>query len=49
VPTFDELASAQPPYASWAVFGPDDELGTINLLTPERVAAAARHISTGER
>jgi kynurenine formamidase len=49
VPTYDELAAAQPPHSSWAVFGRDDERGTINLLTPERVAAAARLVRTGER
>jgi kynurenine formamidase len=48
-PTYDALASAQPPHSSWEVFGRDDELGTINLLTPERVAAAARLVRTGER
>jgi kynurenine formamidase len=31
------------------LFGPDDQLGTINLLTPERVAAAARLIQDGRR
>lgn len=49
MPSYDELASAQPPHSSWDVFGRDDELGTINLLTPERVAAAARLIRTGRR
>lgn len=49
MPTYDDLASAQPPYSSWDVFGRDDELGTINLLTPERVAAAARLVRTGQR
>ena len=46
---FDELAAADPPFSSWAVFGPGDELGTINFLTPERVAAAARLIRDGRR
>lgn len=49
MPTYDELADACPPYSSWDVFGRDDELGTINLLTSERVAAAARLVRTGER
>jgi kynurenine formamidase len=30
----------RPPGSAWGVFGDDDELGTINLLTPERVRAA---------
>lgn len=49
VPTYDELAAAEPPYSSWQHFGPGDELGTINLLTPERVAAAAQLVRTGAR
>jgi kynurenine formamidase len=48
-PTYDELGSAVPPYSSWQVFGAGDELGTINLLTPDRVAAAAQLIRTGQR
>lgn len=31
------------------VFGADDVLGSLNRLTPERVAAAARLVETGER
>jgi kynurenine formamidase len=31
-----------------AVFGEDDRFGCLNLLTPERVAAAARLVVTGE-
>lgn len=30
-----------PTGSAWGVFGDDDELGTLGLLTPERVAAAA--------
>jgi kynurenine formamidase len=48
-PTYDELASERVPGSAWDVFGPGDQLGTINLLTPERVAAAARLIRTGRR
>lgn len=33
---------------AWGAFGEDDDLGTINLLTPERVAAAASLVRTGE-
>ncbi|GAA0252215.1 cyclase family protein [Cryptosporangium japonicum] len=46
-PKYDDLASAEPPYSSWEYFGRDDQRGTINFLTPERVAAAARLIRTG--
>ncbi|EGD54884.1 cyclase family protein [Gordonia neofelifaecis] len=34
--------------SNWGRWGPDDELGTTNLITPERVAAAAPLIRTGE-
>lgn len=49
MPTFDELATASPAYSSWQVFGPGDELGTVNLMTPARVESAARLVRTGER
>src|SRR5690606_33636089 len=39
----------RPPGSNWGDFGPDDQLGRLNLLTPERVARAAREISTGKR
>ncbi len=35
--------------SNWGVFGDDDELGTLNYLTPEVVTAAAREVVTGER
>jgi kynurenine formamidase len=34
---------------NWGRFGETDQLGTANLLTPERVAAAAALITTGKR
>ncbi len=49
MPSYDELRSAEPPGSSWSRFGAGDELGTVNFLTPERVAAAARLIRTGRR
>jgi hypothetical protein len=33
--------------AAWGVFGPDDDIGAMNLLTPERTLAAAALIRTG--
>ena len=36
-----------PPGAAW-VWGPDDSLGRLNLLTPIRIAAAAKLIIKGE-
>lgn len=34
---------------AWGRFGKDDQLGTLNLLTPERVVEAAKEIQTGVR
>lgn len=34
---------------SWGVFGEDDELGALNLLTPARVRDAMTSVRTGER
>src|SRR5574341_1503207 len=32
---------------NWGRWGPDDELGTLNYITPEKVAAAARLVRRG--
>ena len=49
LPAFDELPIKPdlPPHSAWGVFGDDDQIGTLNLLTPERVAAAAQLVKTG--
>ena len=36
-----------PPGSAWGVFGPGDETGTINLLTPERVRRGAALVRKG--
>jgi kynurenine formamidase len=38
----------RPEGANWGDFGPDDQLGRLNLLTPERRLAAMREVRTGE-
>jgi hypothetical protein len=39
-----------PPGNAWGLYGPEDSLGALNILTPEVVAAAAAsEIKTGER
>lgn len=50
LPDFDELPidPKYPPHSAWGVFGNDDQIGTLNLLTPERVAAAAKLVRTGQ-
>ena len=37
----------RPPGSTWGDFGPDDELGRINLLTPEKVRQGAAEIREG--
>lgn len=39
LPTFKEFSGC-----AWEVWGKDDELGTVNLLTPEVVKEAAKEI-----
>ena len=34
---------------NWGRWGPDDQLGTLNLITPERVRTAAGLVRTGRR
>jgi kynurenine formamidase len=50
LPSYDQLPvrAGAPAGAAWGVFGDDDEVGTINLLTPERVRAAASSIRSGK-
>ncbi|TFK68628.1 hypothetical protein BDN72DRAFT_662460 [Pluteus cervinus] len=50
LPTFDELPHFKNyPGCAWDVWGKDDELGTVNLLTDEVVQrAAAEEIKTGK-
>ncbi|MDP9373942.1 MAG: cyclase family protein [Chloroflexota bacterium] len=50
LPGFDQLPlrPGDPPRSAWGLWGEGDEAGTLNLLTPERVAAAARLARTGK-
>jgi Putative cyclase len=50
LPTFDELPIKPhyPPRSAWGLFGDDDQIGTLNLLTSERVAAAAKLVQRGQ-
>ncbi|KAK1144382.1 hypothetical protein N8T08_005535 [Aspergillus melleus] len=52
IPTFDNLTldPAGPPGNAWGLFGRDNDLGMLNLLTPETVRrAAAEEIRDGVR
>lgn len=45
LPKFDELPHFHEyPGCAWGVWGDEDELGTVNLLTEKVVAEAAREI-----
>ena len=50
-PSFDSLPLDKygPPGNAWGLYGADDELGALNMLTAETVVAAAQEIKTGER
>lgn len=43
------LVKPGPPGNAWGLFGPKDELGMLNLLTPENTAEAAKEIQDGVR
>jgi hypothetical protein len=34
--------------SAWGLFGAEDNLGLVNLMTPERIAAAARLVRRGQ-
>ncbi|OAL00469.1 putative cyclase [Phaeosphaeriaceae sp. SRC1lsM3a] len=50
-PKFSDLPldPTHPPHSAWGLWGLDDELGTLNHLTPERTVEAARLITSGTR
>ncbi len=41
------VVEGAPPGSSWGLWGSDDRLGCLNLLTPERAVAAARLVERG--
>ncbi|WP_349902444.1 cyclase family protein [Parafrigoribacterium humi] len=47
LPTYDDLLRAEPSGSSWDYFGRDDQLGTVNFLTPEVRKRAAGLIRAG--
>jgi kynurenine formamidase len=49
VPTYAQLLERTdaPPGSSWGVFGKDDEIGSINFITPSTVKQAATLITRG--
>ncbi|KAI8384392.1 uncharacterized protein BYT42DRAFT_492738 [Radiomyces spectabilis] len=49
LPTYDQLPiePTYPAHSAWGLWGKDDNLGTLNLLTEERVANASKCITRG--
>lgn len=45
IPSYDSLPlrEGDPHHSAWGLYGDNDELGTLNRLTDERVAAAAKN------
>ncbi|KAJ5772697.1 hypothetical protein N7520_003226 [Penicillium odoratum] len=50
-PRFEDLPlrEGDPLWSAWGLYGPHDQLGTRNLLTPERTIETALEIRTGRR
>jgi hypothetical protein len=44
IPRFEDLPLQRddPPHSAWGFYGKNDELGTLNRLTDERVVEAAK-------
>ena len=49
LPRYDELPAkpGNPPKTAWGLFGENDNVGMLNLQTPERLVAAARLVKKG--
>src|SRR5450755_1211490 len=47
--SLDEFERMFESVKNWGRWGPDDQLGTLNLITPERVRAAAGLVRSGRR
>ena len=50
-PPFQDLPLDKngPPGNAWGLYGANDELGALNMITPSAVKAAAQEIQTGDR
>lgn len=48
-PCFDELPIKKdgPPYNAWGLYGPNDELGSLNLITKEAVQRGSKAVKHG--
>src|SRR5919202_6605555 len=46
-PSLETVRELQARYSNWGRWGPDDQLGTLNFVTPEMVRAAAGLVRSG--
>ena len=47
IPSEDEVLSYFKKFSNWGRWGPDDELGTLNLITPDRRLRAIGLVTEG--
>ena len=47
-PTIETVRALAAKYNTWGKWGPDDQLGTLNYITPERIIAAAPARAQGQ-
>ena len=47
VPTEEEILGYMKSLSNWGRWGPDDELGTLNLITPQKMAQASSLVREG--
>jgi len=46
--TEEQILEAAKKYRNWGKWGPKDELGTLNYITPEKIVEAARLVRKGK-
>ena len=47
-PTIETVRALAAKYNNWGKWGPDDQMGTLNFVTPERVKASAQLVRKGK-
>ena len=47
IPTEEDVLSWMTTLSNWGRWGPEDELGTLNLITPEKRVQAGRLVTEG--
>jgi hypothetical protein len=46
--TIEHVKELSQKYKNWGKWGPDDQLGTLNYITPEKVVDAAKLVKRGK-